>query len=336
MSGRKPLLIDLDGTPAADPGAALPPPDLDGPPPEGRAMQLALRAARRRMSVWGRLGWSALGGLVALVLSVAAWDFVTNLLTRVPALGALALVLLVVVVLAALVLAWREVAGFHRLRQLDSLRLSAEAARASDNRTEALQVAGELRALYAARPDMRWPNARLAETLPDQLDAASVLDLSEASLLAPLDAQARLEVEAAARQVALLTALIPLALVDVLAALLTSLRMIRRVAEVYGGRAGFFGSLRLLRGVIVHLLATGAVAVGEDMVSSVASGSIVAKLSRRFGEGIVNGALTARLGIAAMEICRPLPFRTLPRPSTSAMMRRAASGLFDKADAGGR
>ena len=35
---------------------------------------------------------------------------------------------------------------------------------------------------------------------------------------------------------------------------------------------------------------------------------IAAKLSARLGEGVVNGLLTARVGIAAIEVCRPLPF----------------------------
>ncbi len=335
MTARKPMLIDLDGAPAHDPGAAPPPPDDAAQDrPEGRAMQLAMRATSKQISPCSRLGWSALLGLLVMMLSVAAWDFVTNLLARVPALGIVASGLLFVVVIAVLALAGREIMGFRRLRKLDILRASAEAARQSETRTEALQVVASLQALYAARPEMRWPSERLAETLPDQLDAVAVLEQAEITLFTPLDAQARLEVEAAARQVALLTALIPLALIDVLAALLTSLRMIRRIAGVYGGRAGALGSLRLLRGVVAHLLATGAVAVGEDMVSAVASGSVVSKLSRRFGEGIVNGALTARLGIAAMEVCRPLPFDALPRPSTSRLMRRAASGLFDMSGKG--
>jgi len=124
--------------------------------------------------------------------------------------------------------------------------------------------------------------------------------------------------------------MLPMALVDVVAALAINLRMIRRIAEIYGGRAGALGSIRLLRGVVAHLLATGAVAVGEDMLGSVASGGVVSKLSRRFGEGLVNGALTARLGIAAMSICRPLPFVAAQKPRTSNIVSRAISGLFDR------
>jgi putative membrane protein len=41
---------------------------------------------------------------------------------------------------------------------------------------------------------------------------------------------------------------------------------------------------------------------------------IAAKLSQRLGEGVLNGLLTARLGLAAIEVTRPLPFAALPQP----------------------
>ncbi|WP_372893005.1 DUF697 domain-containing protein, partial [Rhodosalinus sp.] len=79
-----------------------------------------------------------------------------------------------------------------------------------------------------------------------------------------------------------------------------------------------------------HLVATGAVAVGDDLIHSVAGGSLLSRVSRRFGEGIVNGALTARVGVAAMEVCRPLPFRAVAAPSVSRLVHRALTGLFGK------
>ena len=49
--------------------------------------------------------------------------------------------------------------------------------------------------------------------------------------------------------VATATALAPLALADVLVALATNVRMIRSIAQIYGGRAGRLGSWRRLRAV---------------------------------------------------------------------------------------
>ncbi|MGB8621736.1 MAG: YcjF family protein, partial [Paracoccaceae bacterium] len=159
-------------------------------------------------------------------------------------------------------------------------------------------------------------------------DADGLLGLAEAEMLAPLDKAALREVEVAARQVATVTALVPLALADLIAALSANLRMIRRIAEIYGGRSGTLGSWRITRAVLTHLVATGAVAVGDDMIHSIAGGGLVGKLSRRFGEGVVNGALTARVGVAAMEVCRPMPFIRVRRPSVTALVRRALTGLF--------
>ena len=104
--------------------------------------------------------------------------------------------------------------------------------------------------------------------------------------------------------------------------------MIRRIAEIYGGRSGALGNWRLTRAVMTHLVATGAVAIGDDFLSSVAGGGVLSKISRRFGEGVVNGALTARVGVAAMEVCRPLPFTALKRPSVTGLVSRALTGLF--------
>jgi putative membrane protein len=59
----------------------------------------------------------------------------------------------------------------------------------------------------------------------------------------------------------------------------------------------------------------------------------LAKVSKRFGEGVVNGALTARVGIAAMEVCRPLPFIHQPRPRVGNLIARGLKGLFGEDEA---
>jgi putative membrane protein len=161
-------------------------------------------------------------------------------------------------------------------------------------------------------------------------DAETLLLQAETELMGPLDKAAVTRIEAAARQVAAATAIVPLALADVAVALTTNLRMIRQIAEIYGGHTGLWGNLRLTRAVMAHLVATGAVAIGDDLIGSVAGGSIVSKLSRRFGEGVINGALTARVGLAAMDLCRPLPFMSQKRPGVSAVVGRALTGLFSR------
>ena len=76
----------------------------------------------------------------------------------------------------------------------------------------------------------------------------------------------------------------------------------------------------------------GSVLVGDDMIGSVAGGGVLSKLSRRFGEGVVNGALTARVGLAVIELCRPLPRIATPRPTVGGVVRRALAGLFARGE----
>lgn len=324
-----PVLIDLDESiPTEGPDTAPPVPDLE--PPSGAAMQKAVALAARSGGSSGVARWFWGLGLTLLgaVVSVAAWDFATGLIMRVPVLGYAVTVLMGAFVLVLVIAAVRELAAFSRLSRLDRLHRAASEAKSEQSLEKAKSVTTRLLALYRGRPELDWARENFNARKGEQFDADALLDLAEAELLSPLDQAAMREVESAARQVATVTALVPLALADVFAALTSNLRMIRRVAEIYGGRAGTLGSWRLARAVMTHLVATGAVAVGDDLIGSLAGGGVVSKLSRRFGEGVVNGALTARVGVAAIEVCRPLPFSRGKRPSVTALVRRALTGVF--------
>ncbi|SFN75945.1 putative membrane protein [Roseovarius lutimaris] len=324
-----PVLIELDdGADTLGPDRAPPIPEPDAEMPQGGAMQATISGAARPPSRLGRAFWALALGLLGAAVSVAAWDFALNLIDRVPILGYLVAAMGIALLGIAVLLGLREMAGFVRLGRLDALNRAAVGALAGADLVQARGVVDRLQALYATRDETRWGQERLKERAPEQFDAEALIGLAESELLAPLDALARREVETAARQVATVTALVPLALADVIGALVANLRMIRRVAEIYGGRAGVLGSWRLARAVMAHLVATGAVAVGDDLISSVAGGGLVSKLSRRFGEGVVNGALTARVGVATIEVCRPLPFVRLRRPSVTGLVKRALTGLF--------
>lgn len=325
-----PVLIDLGDETTPPPSVTEAPmvPDLDRP--QGAAMQAAARIAARPPSRLARWFWGLALSLLGAVISLAAWAWVTDLISRVPVLGWAMAALLAAFVLVCALIALRELAAIARLGRVDGLRRAADEALAGNDLAEARVVCTRLDAFYRGREDTAWGRARLTERAGEQFDAATLLALAEETLLAPLDAEAQREVEAAARRVATVTALVPMALADVATALASSLRMIRRVAEIYGGRAGVLGSWRLTRAVLTHLVATGAVAVGDDLLEPVLGGSVLSKLSRRFGEGLVNGALTARVGVAAMEVCRPLPFTGGRRPSVRKVVRRALTGLVGK------
>ncbi|UWQ73891.1 YcjF family protein [Leisingera sp. M658] len=325
---KKPVLFDLeDETDAPSVTEAPPVPEPQPAAPQPSAMEQAARIAARRPSRLARWFWALLVAVIGAIASVSAWDFAAGLIARIPLLGWAVSAGLALLLLLALAMALQELAALSRLRRVDALRHQAE--KAADL-AAARAFTARLESFYKTRQDLTWHQARLAERKAEVMDADALLILAEEELLVPLDALALREVEAAARQVAAVTALVPIALADILTALVSSLRMIRRVAGIYGGRPGFFSSWRLTRAVLAHLAATGAVAAGDDLLEPVLGGSVLSKLSRRFGEGLVNGALSARVGIAAMEVCRPMPFSPQHRPGTRRVIQRALTGLFSK------
>lgn len=329
-----PILFDVNPDDKREPVSvadAPPVPDADlTAAPEGRAMQAAALIAAQRPSRLSRWFWGSALALVGAVVSVGFWEFAMGLLDRAPLLGMAVSALVVVFLLVCVVVVVRELAALGRLRRVDGLRRASADAVQSGDLAEARVVADRLVAFYRGREDTRWGRDRFADRRGDMFDADALLGLVEDEILTPLDAAARREVEAASRQVATVTALVPLALADVAMALASSLRMIRRVAEIYGGRSGVLGSWRLTRAVFAHLVATGAVAAGDDLLEPVLGGSVLSKLSRRFGEGVVNGALSARVGVAAMEVCRPLPFSERHKPSVRGIVAGALGGLFSR------
>jgi putative membrane protein len=156
--------------------------------------------------------------------------------------------------------------------------------------------------------------AMLASHVEEIIDGADLIRLAERELMGPLDEEARRSVAAAAKRVSVVTAISPRALLDMLFVLANAMLLVRRLADLYGGRPGLLGLIRLFRHVVAHLALTGGMAATDSLIQQVLGHGIAAKLSARLGEGVLNGLLTARLGLAAIEVARPLPFAALPRP----------------------
>lgn len=309
---RKPAAFRLDevSTITADyvPGLGAPPvltPEADAFA-EAEAVQ-AIVPSRRRVR-WTRLLLAGLGGLIALAIGLAIDALIRDLFTRNDALGWLAVALAALAGIAILAIAVREIAGLLRIRAITVLHAGAAEAVASDDRDKARRVARDLIGLYDRRPGMAQGRAALAGHIGEIIDGRDLIGLAETELILPLDEAARRLVLSAAKRVALVTTISPRALVDVLFVALQILRLIRQLAVLYAGRPGTLGFLRLTRAAMTHLAVTGGIAAGDSLVQQILGHGLAARLSARLGEGVINGLLTARVGIAAIEVCRPLPF----------------------------
>ena len=273
---------------------------------------------------WGSLLFGALGGLVTIAAGVWFSDLITGLLARDDWLGWAALGLLAIAVFSGLVIVIREVWALFRLRRLGQLRQSAEDAARKEDKAAASRVAAELERLYRSRPDLAWARARLKDQDAQFMSAVETLDLSERELMMPLDAEVRKVIAAAAKRVSVITAISPLAVFDMVVVAAQNLRMLRSIATIYGVRPGMFGLLKLARMVVTHIVLTGGVALGDDLIQQMVGHSLMSKLSARLGEGLFNGALTARIGLATIEVCRPLPFMKADPPRLRTLLADVA------------
>jgi putative membrane protein len=294
--------------------------------PQSRSLALAPRR-RRWMSVGSVLAF-ALSGLALIGLSTTIERGIVSLFEENAWLGGLASALAGLAALALLGLLGRETLSIWRQRRITAMREEAAGLRESRDIAAATAFVAALSRLYVRRPETARARGLLAGLERDVLDPADRLAVAERELILPLDIEARRLVAACAQRVSIVTALAPRAVFDVLFVAGQSLWLIRRVSEIYGSRPGFVGFLAIIRRVLSYLAITGGMAVGDSLVQQMLGHGIASRLSAKLGEGVLNGLLTARVGLATIEACRPLPFVAVPAPKLAdvagALIRKTA------------
>ncbi len=266
----------------------------------------------RRAWAWGLWLAGSLGGLAMLALGLWFARLTAIALDRQDWIGWIAFVLLATAAAALVGLVGREVLGLMRVRRLGQVKREAERALLSRDLEFERQACARILEPLSDRPELRWAMSRLEEHARQVRDPGDLLRLTDRDVLMVLDGAARRLVAGSARRVGIVSAMSPAALLTMSWVLVENLRLLRALAGLYGGRPGFVGTARLLRMVMVHILATGGLALTDDLLGQFLGQDLLRRLSRRLGESVFNAALTARVGAAAIEVIRPLPFIEAP------------------------
>lgn len=266
---------------------------------------------------WVKLFFATFAGLLSLGAGLAIDQLIQDLFARHDWLGWAAAGLTVLFALAVFVLALREIWGISRLNTIEKLRAKATRIQSGENPSEGKNVAMNIMALYSNRPDMAGSKTAFERSATDILDGQDLLAIFETAYLGPIDNKAKKLVMQSAKRVSVVTAISPRAIVDILYVLIENIRLIKQISYLYGARPGVLGFWKLARNVIGHLAVTGVIAAGDSLIQQFVGHGLAARLSSKLGEGVVNGLLTARIGIAAMDQARPMEFRELKRPGVS-------------------
>ncbi len=261
-----------------------------------------------------RIFFGALGILASFAIGVWIESLIRTLFSRSDWLGWTALVVALVALVAFIAIIARELMALRRLASVQHLRAQAADAVEHDDMTAAHRVVDDLRKIAANLPQTARGRQMLDSLSDDIIDGRDLVRLAETEILRPLDREARALVLGASKRVSIVTAISPRALVDIGYVLFESARLIRRLAELYGGRPGTLGFLKLVRRVLAHLAVTGTLAMSDSVIQQLIGQGLASRLSAKLGEGVVNGLMTARIGIAAMDVVRPLPFNAEKRP----------------------
>jgi len=282
----------------------------------------------KRGGPWFGIFFGSLAVLFSLAFGRSALTTIMDMMAVSPWLGGVAAAAGAAAVIAFVVLMVREISGVVRERTIERMRSDAVDTLGGGDEKAAVDIVTRMVKLYDQRGSSE-AHVKVAALTGQIMAAEDRLVFVEREFLAPLDREAKRAVANAARQVSVVTALSPRALIDVVFVVYAVVRLLRQLARIYGGKPGIWGFLRLLKSAFAHLTVTGGIAVGDNLLQQIFGLGVAARISAKLGEGVLNGLMTARFGLAAITVCRPLPFIGLEPPR----LGEVAGEIVKKAEA---
>lgn len=149
-----------------------------------------------------------------------------------------------------------------------------------------------------------------------------VLDMYDAMVVSEQDKLATKVVSQHATESAALVAISPLAIADMLLVAWRNFKMIDSLADIYGVELGYWSRLQLFKSTLINMAAAGASELAIDASMDLMSMDLAGRVSARAGQGLGVGILTARLGLKAMALLRPMPWHEERRVKLGAIRKQ--------------
>jgi len=302
--------------------------DIEFPPEESQGELMVIPPAlppRKRGWRWGGLLAGSLASLAALWAGLSITQLIEQSFAHSATLGWLAAVAAGLAAFALVAIVVREIWSLARLARIEHIQEDAAKALNLDDPASAKRAIANLSGVLGGRADSLWGLQSLKQHESDVMDARDRIRLAERYLVSPRDEEAHRLIARTARRVTLITTVTPTAALDMLIVASQNLRMMREIATLYGGRPSTLSTFRLARMVLGHLAVTGGLALSDNLLQHVVGKGVLGRLSARFGEGAVNGIMTARIGIAARDVCRPFPQEPKARETLGSLLRELVS-----------
>lgn len=178
----------------------------------------------------------------------------------------------------------------------------------------------QLEKLYQGKPQQMLLEQALA-AMPDYSDDSEILTHLDVHFFQKLDQQALNRISQHSQQVALMVALSPFAAVDMLLSVWRSIRMLDEICQVYGIRPSLPARTQLLSMVLEQMAMAGATELLSDQLADFTSNRLLSVVGSQVASGVGVGIYSARIGLRAMALCRPIPFANEQKPGIGRLAR---------------
>ncbi|WP_158968304.1 YcjF family protein [Paraglaciecola sp. L3A3] len=168
------------------------------------------------------------------------------------------------------------------------------------------------------------------DNLDDHLTDNEVLSLFEQQVLAPIDNLAIKTLTKNASAAGVMIAVSPFALLDMLIVLWRNVQMINQLSEIYGVKVGYWGRVKLIKNIFHSMVYAGAAEILSDAGNYALGAGITGKLSTRIAQGLGASVLTARIGLKALNECRPMPSLSVTKPNLTMITKQLLAELTNK------
>tara|TARA_R110000737_G_scaffold105727_2_gene138722 strand:- start:5600 stop:6613 length:1014 start_codon:yes stop_codon:yes gene_type:complete len=251
--------------------------------------------------------WRTLGAVFVTLVGVEAAQFFINGFSQSPIIASLYAILLSGLLLVCGRTVWREFSGLRQFKYQQDLKQQAQGIIDEEGQVDAAslcdKISKRLPCDLAEFDHSAWQNLNLEE-----YNGSEIMQLYSRNVLSQVDEKALKEIAKFSSESVILVALSPIAVIDMLIMLWRNLRLVNKIAALYGLKLSYWSRVSLIKQVIINMAYAGASELVADLGANLLGAELLGKLSARMGQGLGAGMLTARLGLKAMHLCRPIPF----------------------------
>jgi putative membrane protein len=267
----------------------------------------------------------ALIGIGILIFGLLAFDaveWIRDQFDRGPVVGGLAIAVIAAGLLGLGYWAASEFRAFAALKSVERVQARLTMSSGQDARSSDALIDDIVASLPPA-PTVKTALVVYREQVQPHHTLEQRVGMISRTVLVPMDHRAEALIRSTVMQTVVFTAISPTALMESLFFLARGLRLLRQIAELYGGRPGFAGTVHLMRRLVVGSGTVGAVDLIGNVLAQKLGGAILEKLSSEVAESVYATQRMARLGIVCMQMCRPIPFTRDENPSVSGLIAGA-------------